>query len=328
MNLAPSVCYGSASRSTPERLGQSDRAFLLSGRGLGSLDSFGLSCGFGGVLSILRSTSSSSLVGLCMFHLYIDEAGNTGPGASNRHTQRYLNLTGVIVEETDQPSLHWDYDILRGTHFGHSDTRPIVLHRSQLSSKKGIYERLADDENRLAWEIDCLDFLKNARITLISVTVDKIAFYYDHPSWIGEPYDLCAFNILERFHLFLHHRDAVGRVHVETRNPREDELFRQAFDRFLAEGNRYVSPQRAQHRLGSHPVTSWKKNDNVIGCQIADLACQPMLEASRKLYTGIVDSTDMNRKIANTLWPKLYRGKNGKLEGCGLVWRPKRKRLA
>ncbi len=43
----------------PERPGHSDRAFLLSGRGLGSLDSFGLSCGFGGVLSIRRSTSSS-----------------------------------------------------------------------------------------------------------------------------------------------------------------------------------------------------------------------------------------------------------------------------
>lgn len=261
-----------------------------------------------------------------MYHLFIDEAGNASHVTSNRHTQRYLNLTGVIIHNDDLIDVFMAFNTLRGDHFGHSPQRRIVLHRVQLASGKGVYACLRDFEKRCSWEADCLGFLKTAKLEAITVTIDKVAFYYRHPRWVGEPYDLCAFNMIERFCWFLKHRNETGRVHLETRNPKQDALFEAAFNRFVADGNRYISPAEAKMRVGQKSVKFWTKNDDQIGCQLADLASQPLLEESRRRFTGIDQTTRWNRMVAMGFWPKLYRDSRGRLDGCGLVWRPNEKR--
>jgi hypothetical protein len=262
-----------------------------------------------------------------MYHLFIDETGNIGPGASNRHTQRYLNLTGVIISDDAKPDLYNHFDTIRSDHFGHTPLRPIVMHRVKLNSGRGIYENLRDENARIAWESDFVGLLGLADYSVISVTLDKVAFYYHHPKWVGEPYDLCAFNMIERFCLFLRHKKAIGTVHLEAINPKPDQLFKEAFARFSTEGSRYFGKSEARHLLGHSPANLWQKNDDVIGCQLADFLCQPMLEASIARYVGPIKTSDWHKKIVTWSWSKLYRGKHNKIDGCGLVWRPQQNAL-
>lgn len=261
-----------------------------------------------------------------MYRLFLDETGGVDEPACNDPATRFVNLTGVILKETDyEQTIIPDFNSTRSNHFGHHPDRPIVLHRQMMASRKGIFRILGDPAKRDLWLQDQDRMLTEYPITVISVSMDKIAFYYENPNWRGSPYGLCAFNLIERFCLFLYHHRAKGRVTAEMRHPKKDKIFEAEYARFLESGNRFIPAQRAQFHLGAHPVEIVGKNNDIIGVQLADLVCKPSLSASRRYFTGVDDFSSWNIRIARAVWRKYYRDRHGRLSGCGLVWRPQRK---
>lgn len=258
-----------------------------------------------------------------MYRLFIDEAGGADEPATNNPESRFVNLTGVVVAESYYNNvLVPAYNDIRSTHFGHSSIRPVILHRTNMSNRKGVFKCLKTDENLSKWLADQEVLLTEFDFTLVSVTMDKIAFYYKYPNWRGMPYGLCAFNLIERFCLFLHHHNSQGYVTAEARNPKKDLEIVAEYRKFRELGNRFIPAHESKYRLVKPDIEFAKKHEDIIGLQIADIVCQPSLSASRYHFTKVHDFSDWNLKIARSIWNKYYRDKHRRLSGCGLVWRP------
>jgi hypothetical protein len=48
------------------------------------------------------------------------------------------------------------------------------------------FRSLQEEENRRAWNADCLKMYGRASYTVITVGVDKVAFYHHHSQWDKE----------------------------------------------------------------------------------------------------------------------------------------------
>ncbi|MBL4717580.1 MAG: DUF3800 domain-containing protein [Erythrobacter sp.] len=257
-----------------------------------------------------------------MYHLYADEIGHTSYHTSNRPNHRYLSVTGVIIDEAAEKGLQDRFDAFRSELVGHTPERPMVLHRSEMGGKKGLGRVLTARGNRAEFEDAFIEFLTQAEITVITVTLDRVGFYYKHEGWTGEPYEMCAYNMFERYCLFLHHRKAQGKVTVEGRNPTEDDKFKAGFQSLCDSGNRFMGSARIRRLLGHTPIAVAGKHEDIMGVQIADFLCQPLLEASIKRFRGKGGTDDFNKRMMHAVWPKLYKSRIGRINGAGLVWRP------
>ncbi|MCH7806457.1 MAG: DUF3800 domain-containing protein [Proteobacteria bacterium] len=262
-----------------------------------------------------------------MYRLYIDETGNSDEKTSNDPELRYLSLTGIVIkEQVYSNSIIPKFNALRSRYFTHSSARPIVLHRTDMSRKKGIYACLKDFETNASWESDFMHFLAQQEYHVITTTIDKIAFYYKYPNWRGNPYNFCAFNLLERYYYFLRHSGARGYVTAESRGEKKDKPVKKAYDKFYTSGSYHLSNHEVQARFAAPEIDFKEKNDDIIGVQLADMIAKPALSHSKLYFKSIDDFNPRNRfqkNVALTVHPKFYRSPAGKLSGYGLVWRPK-----
>lgn len=257
--------------------------------------------------------------------MFIDDTGNVHNTTSNHPQARYAGITGVIFE--------WDYLhdifepgflILKERHFGIDATtgRPPILHLRRMKKAMPPFERLTDIAIRFRWQSGCFSMYRRAAYHVITVGVDKVAFYAKHPQWQGSFYELLVGDAIERYFYFLRNL-GVGDVMAETVNEDRDHELKRLYKRFYSDGTDHIPAKLLQPVLNSAEVKIKPKVADIQGLQIADLLASTCFAHQKRLHAGGGNFDAFAMEVAELIeGEKFYRDHKGNPRGYGRVWRP------
>ena len=256
--------------------------------------------------------------------MFIDDTGNVDSAATNHPQRRFASITGVIfeldyLEQTFEPS----FLRLKERHCGLAPHgKPPILHLRRIKKAEGPFQFMRDAERRAAWQRDTLSMYHRAKYTVVTVCVDKIAFYAAHPNWTGDVYELLVGNAIERYFYFLRGR-GTGDVLAEAVNGQLDTQLKELYRRFYLNGTDHIPADGLQKVLSSRQIKIKPKNADVQGLQMADLLASTCFSHCRRIYADGPAFDPFAMSVANIIeGEKFYRARNGNPHGYGRVWRP------
>lgn len=261
--------------------------------------------------------------------MFIDDTGDVTNSTTNAPQNRFASISGVIFDRaylaaTFEPSFR---KIVK-RHFGAED---VVLHRRKMISppKLGPFACLHDPAKKDAWDRSCLDMMTRANYTVITICLDKVAYYYHHPDANLDVYETLIQNALERYFYFLRSKAARGDVAVEKQNPGTDTAIKKRFRHIMQNGTDHISADKLQAVFTSREINIEPKEAGFPGLQFADLIARPAFAHCRATYMNDTsDLTAFARQIAPILEDyKFYRDSDGNPDRYGRVWRPPLKKL-
>lgn len=213
---------------------------------------------------------------MSLYRLYCDEVGNHDMEHVDDPNQRFLGLTGVVVEsehvrQTIQPQMNQ----LKSQFFTSDPDEPVIFHRKELVNKHPPFDVLLDADVEREFNSALLNYLTHWDYRVITVVIDKKAHRDQYRVWRYHPYHYCLAVLLERFILFLESVEGQGDVMVESRGGKEDLKLKDSYARLYREGTDYIDAARWQMRLTSKELKVKPKSANVAGLQLADLVAHP-----------------------------------------------------
>jgi hypothetical protein len=257
--------------------------------------------------------------------MFIDDTGDVKNIASNHPQQRYAGITGVIFEmdylrETFEPS----FLKLKEKHFGINPEkgRPPILHLRKMKAGVGAFTKLLDGARRAAWEDECLSMYRRAKYTVVTMGVDKIAFYAKYPNWNDSIYALLVGNVIERYFYFLRFSGS-GDVMAAAVNDKMDRTLRDLYKRFYNYGTDHIPADRLRGALSSNEIKIKPQDSDVQGLQMADLLASTCLAHCKRTYANGPTFDPFATKVADLLErQKFYRSFWGDPNKYGRIWRP------
>ncbi len=254
------------------------------------------------------------------YRIYIDETGNHDMTHVDDPNQRFLALSGVIIESTYNTSVFQpELDSLKREFFIHDPDVPIILHRKEIINKRTPFESLRDSEIEKKFNCAILDGLKRWQFNVITVVIDKKSHRDQYSVWRYHPYHYCLAVMLERFVLFLHYGNNRGDALVESRGGVEDEKLKDSYARLFQLGTDNVPAERWQERLTSGELKVKAKKSDIPGLQLADIIAHPSRREILLDHMLILDERDIfGDKICKILrLDKYLRSRSGQIEGYG-----------
>ncbi len=245
-----------------------------------------------------------------MHIMYIDEAWDTIP--LSQDGKKFLVLTGCIIHEKDKLTIehrlraikkkyYFDEDIEIKSNYLRYANPDIKDIKSPLKlNDRGKYNELEDTITQ---------FLKDIPVTLITIVIDKHAYWQKYPA--QNPYATAYTFLSERFQKYLEiQEDTLGICIVD---PREWQVIKTNLDKEI---------DAVHHRLRWNANYFGEKCSNIIervlfspsdltiGIQIADLYCYPVYHA--------YEYADMDYwRYTETVLPKFH-SRNGTVGGIWL----------
>lgn len=256
-----------------------------------------------------------------LYRLYIDEVGNHDLTHADDPNQRFLSLTGVILEsEHTSQVVRPDMEAIKTRFFQNDPDEPVIFHRKELVNKRPPFHPLRNPDVEREFNSQLLDALTRWDYRVITIVLDKLAHRERYSVWHFHPYHYCMTALLERYVLLLHYADARGDVMVERRGGAEDRKLKESYQRLYERGNEYIPPERWQARLTSRELKVKPKSANIAGLQLADL----IAHASRREILIEHNLLDDRRDVfgdqisAILRQHKYHRNRqNGQVEGYG-----------
>jgi len=258
------------------------------------------------------------------YRIYIDEVGNSDLGSSTNPNQRYLSLSGVILELSYvEDTLFPEMEVLKRRYFNSHPDDPIILHRKELVNKKPPFTALQDPGVENAFNADLLSGLLRWHYIVITVVIDKLQLTEQYQVWRYDPYHYCLKVLIERYVRWLQVRQAVGDVLAESRQGKEDLRLKRSFERIYEEGSDWVSPALIQKHLTSRQLKIKPKANNIAGLQIADIIAHPSYKVALARRNNKAIPRNFGGQIGKLLLDeKYYRSPSGKVDGWGIKWLP------
>ncbi len=258
---------------------------------------------------------------MALYRIYIDEVGTHDLTHADDPNQRFLSLTGVILESNYTLNvLRPEMDKLKRDFFQQDPDEPIIFHRKELVNKRPPFHVLQDQAIQERFDADLLSALARWEYIVISVVIDKKLHRDQYQVWRYHPYHYCLAVLIERFVLFLHYNDSRGDVMVESRGGNEDNKLKASYRRLFEEGTDNVPVERWQECLTSRELKVKPKSANIVGLQLSDLIAHSSRREILLEHQAITDTRDIfGDKICNILrQSKYYRSKKtGQIEGYG-----------
>jgi hypothetical protein len=150
---------------------------------------------------------------MSLYRLYIDEVGNHDLTHADDFNQRFLSLTGVILESAYTLSVvQPEMDRLKREYFQRDPDLPVIFHRKEMVNKCHPFEALRDPSVQARFDLDLLLALSQWDYRVITVVIDKKAHRDQYQVWHYHPYHYCLAVLLERYILFLHYNNERGDV--------------------------------------------------------------------------------------------------------------------
>jgi hypothetical protein len=255
------------------------------------------------------------------YRIYIDEVGNHDLLHADDPNQRFLSLTGVILESAyTLNTLVPQMEGLKRRFFQRDPDEPVILHRKELVNRRYPFRALLDPDIEAAFNAALLQALSDWTYTVITVVLDKKAHRDRYQVWRFHPYHYCLHVLLERYVLFLHYRRSHGDVMVESRGGKEDLKLKDSYSRLYERGTDNIPLQRWQNCLTSRELKLKPKNANIAGLQLADLIAHPSRREILREHGLVIDNRDTyGDRICELLCrSKYYRDRRtGQIEGYG-----------
>lgn len=216
-----------------------------------------------------------------IFRIYIDEFGCDGYQRLDVPSNRYLNLTGVIVERKDAYlDIHNDLMRLKEELFQQSPTNPIVLHRTCIRRANAPFGAFRSQAGlREEFDRRLIGILLKGNYKIVSVTFDK-QLHIERREKQGlpfrNPYGWCMEWLMERYVTYLREVGGQGDVASEMRGRREDRALSRAFAELMERGSSIGSyKEDFQQRFTEKRLLLRDKKQNDTGIQLADVICKP-----------------------------------------------------
>ncbi len=263
---------------------------------------------------------------MSLYRIYIDEVGNHDLTHADDPNQRYLSLTGVILESQYTLNiLQPEMTLIKREFFQHDPDEQIIFHRKELVNKKPPFHSLRDSNTEQRFNDVLLGALARWDYHVITVAIDKKTHRDQYLTWRYHPYHYCIEALLERFVLFLHYHGCRGDVMIEKRGGKEDEKLNKSYARLFENGTDYITSERMQECLTSKELKMRDKSANITGLQLADLIAHPSRRDVLIEYGLLVDNRDIfGNRISKILRQSKYLrdNKTGKITGFGMKLLP------
>lgn len=219
-----------------------------------------------------------------VYIMYIDESGDTIPLSQNG--KKFLVLTGCIIKAEDKTAIEQELRNIKSKYYQNPDieiksnflryANPDI---TACNSPLKLHDRKKYDQ----LEAEVSSFLKKIPVALISVAIDKPAFWNKYPS--KNPYDSAYIFLLEHYQMFLEREKALG---ICILDPREGQVEKHYIGESIDKAHH--SLRFDNDRLGIKCTNVIERvlfstSDLNIGIQIADLYCYPIfhvLEYNKK----------------------------------------------
>lgn len=246
-----------------------------------------------------------------IYRLYIDETGHHNYPKSEGDPERYLGLTGIIVERNVyDDEVRPRIERLRSPFYTDHDLRP-PLHLTSIMSATKDFAKLKDPRVQATFDAELLSLVNEVDYKIISVVIDKSA-HQDKYVTPEHPYHYCLTCLLERYVKFLKNQNAKGDVIAEARGKKEDSKLKEVYEKFYTGGTYYASTVDIQAHLSSKDIKLKNKSDFIQGLEFADLiALSSKIDV---LHTyGHIESLNPNftTRIISAIQPKYYSGALG-----------------
>ena len=258
------------------------------------------------------------------YRLYIDEVGQASMKSANTPNERYLSLTGVILDlDYVKSTLHPKLESLKQRYFNSHPDNPIILHRKELMNKKYPFKALRDPKVEAAFNPELLDLLAHLDYRVITVVLDKLEHQRRYTVWHFDPYHYALHVMVERFVLWLKLHNGAGDVMAESRGGKADKRLKQSFTALLAQGSKYIPQDLFDKHLTSTQLKVKPKENNIAGLQLADLIAHPSFKATLARHHNQALDQTFGGQIAQILEAsKYHRSGTGKIWGYGRKFLP------
>ena len=258
---------------------------------------------------------------MALYRMYVDEVGNHDMTHADDPNQRFLSLTGVLLEsEYTLRVVQPEMDQLKRDLFQRDPDEPVIFHRKELVNKRPPFHSLRNPEIEQEFNTALLMALARWEYRVITVVLDKKAHRDQYQVWHYHPYHYCLAVLMERFVLFLHYSGHRGDVMVERRGGKEDRKLKNSYSRLYEGGTDNIPPERWQERLTSRELKVKPKSANITGLQLADLIAHPSRREVLIEHQLIVDDrhTFGDQICAILRQSKYHRNRRtGRIEGYG-----------
>jgi hypothetical protein len=257
---------------------------------------------------------------MSLYRIYIDETGNHDMTHADDPNQRFLALTGVILESEYNVSVFQsELEAIKRQFFQHDPDEPVIFHRKEIVNRRPPFDVLRNADVEAQFNQVILEKLERWQYNVVTVVIDKKAHRDQYAVWRYHPYHYCLAVMLERFVLFLHYGNHRGDVMVESRGRVEDQKLKDSFQRLYFNGTDHVPVERWQERLTSAELKIKPKTANIAGLQLADLISHPSRREILLDHQLIADDRDtFGNKICAILQKDKYlRSRSGQIYGYG-----------
>lgn len=220
------------------------------------------------------------------YRLYVDESGDHGYKGASKIENRYLGITGILIEKTIydtmfQPQL----EQLKQVHFSYDIDNPPILVRNKIIGRKGVFGVLANPTLKSRWAIAILHYFAGLEhyAQVFTVVVDKYEHLEKYPTDAFDPYDYGFRVLLRRVRGYLAIQKEQTDVIPESRNGVDDKELKKSYNELRYVGDRWSLPEDYQAVYPIEDLKTRRKDQNVGGLQLADLmACGQKLETIKK----------------------------------------------
>jgi len=256
--------------------------------------------------------------------MYIDEVGNSDLNASTNPNHRYLSLTGVVLElDYVRAVVFPTMEDIKTRYFNSHPDDPIVFHRKELVNKREPFDSLRNPEIEQSFNKELIEIIQNLDYTVFTAVIDKLEHKQRYKSWRFDPYHYCLTVLVERFVLWLRHKQATGDVMAESRGGKEDRRLKNAFERVYENGSDFIEPIEFEETLTSRQLKVKPKSNNIAGLQLADMLAHPSFKATLARHNNESLPENFGGQITKILEDsKYYRSPKGKFDGWGKKWLP------
>jgi len=259
-----------------------------------------------------------------LFRMYVDEVGNADENTVSEAHNRYLSLTGVIINLKHASSVVYPaIEKLKEEYFDSSYSKNVILHRKEMVNKKPPFDCLSDPSVERFFNKRFLSILDDLNYKVVTVVIDKLDHYQRYQLWRFEPYHYCMSVIVERYILYLQNINATGDVMAECRGKQQDRKLQLEYSRLFEYGTEYVGSNIFSARLTTSDLKMSLKNDNVSGLQIADVIAHPSYRDILAAHSQEPPPTTFGSQVVAILQNSKYlRNSKGETEGYGRKWLP------
>ncbi len=259
---------------------------------------------------------------MTLYRLFIDETGNHDLDHVENQNERFLALTGVIIEQNHYKDIITPgFDTLKTLFFKSPST---IFHRKDIINHRPPFDVLLDKSIEIQFNKLLLNLLEIWDFHVVTVVIDKKEHRDKYSIWRYHPYHYCLEVMLERYVMFLCDGKTAGDVLVESRGGKEDTKLKDSFRRHYDNGTDYVSSSKFQDHLTSRELKLKPKTANIAGLQLADLLAHPSRRDVLLSYKLINDDRDIfGGEICKILRKNKYlRSRSGKIQGYGMKLLP------